>query len=365
MRNGTGNNEAERPGAEERFNAYEWKIKSVEYLPIFRAYLDKLRLQEIVAELVPSPTEISIGVVLQALILDTLRGRTPLYRLDRNFEELDTEVLLGEKIEAGDLNDDLLGRVLDRLYEAGTMKLFSALVREAVRVFGIEEKRFHYDTTSVSVYGDYRYDPESCSPLKVEHGYSKDHRPDLKQFLVSVLCTGERIPVYGQLEDGSSSDKKLNHKLLNEVAVRLKEVNLAPPAFLYIADSAMVTEENLKEFREQEYFITRLPATYGVCEELIESAVKRGEWEKVGALAKIPETKNCPAARYQVASQSVQLYGKAYQAVVVHSSAHDQRRQKRLARRLEEERRQLEQNFTEQCLPQYACREDAEQAARR
>lgn len=67
----------------------------------FRAYLDKLRLQEVVQELVPSQTEISVGVVLQTLILDTLRGRTPLYRLDRNFEELDTEVLLGEKIEAG------------------------------------------------------------------------------------------------------------------------------------------------------------------------------------------------------------------------------------------------------------------------
>jgi transposase len=339
MRNETWNNSTEGPIADENFNVNLAKIKSVDYLPIFRAYLDKIRLQEIVQELVPSQTEIGVGVVLQALVLDTLRGRTPLYRLDQNFEELDTEVLLGEKIEAGDLNDDLLGRVLDRLYEAGTMKIFSALAREAVRVFGVEEERFHYDTTSVSVYGDYRYEPESPPPLKVEHGYSKDHRPDLKQFLVSVLCTGERIPVYGQLEDGSSSDKKLNHKLLNEVAVRLKEVNLAPQAFLYIADSAMVTEENLKEFGEQEYFITRLPATYAVCEELIESAVKRGKWEKVGVLAKTPETKNRPAARYQVAGQGVQLYGEAYQAVVVHSSAHDQRRQKRLVRRLEEERR--------------------------
>lgn len=142
-----------------------------------------------------------------------LQGRTPIYRLDRNFEELDTEVLLGEKIEAEDLNDDLLGRVLDRLYEAGTLMIFSALTRKAVRVYRIEEDRFHFDTTSVSVCGDYRFDVESPLLLKVKHGYGKGHQPDLKQLLVSMLCTGERSPVYGELEDCSSSDKKLNHKV--------------------------------------------------------------------------------------------------------------------------------------------------------
>lgn len=60
----------------------------------------------------------------------------------------------------------------------------------------------------------------------------------------------------------------------------------------------MVTEENLSEFGEEEYFITWLPATYGVCEELIKSALKRGDVRRWGALAKTPATKNHPAAQY-------------------------------------------------------------------
>jgi hypothetical protein len=107
MRDETWTNSAKEPQAGEDINSRGIKIKSVDYLPIFRAYLDRIRLQEIVQEPVPNHTEIRVGVVLKALILDMLRGRTPFYRLDRNFEELDTEVLLGEKIDAGDLNDDL------------------------------------------------------------------------------------------------------------------------------------------------------------------------------------------------------------------------------------------------------------------
>lgn len=51
-------------------------------------------------------------------------------------------------------------------------------------------------------------------------------------------------------------------------------------------------------------------------------------------IAATPPTKARPAATYRVCEQSVELYGTAYRAIVVHSSAHDKRRQKRLEREL-------------------------------
>jgi hypothetical protein len=60
---------------------------------------------------------------------------------------------------------------------------------------------------------------------------------------------------------------------------------------------------------------------------------------------------------------SVTLYGKDYRAVVVHSSAHDQRRQKRLQRELRVSRGQIEQAAKSGAQKTFFCRPDAEAAA--
>jgi hypothetical protein len=39
--------------------------------------------------------------------------------------------------------------------------------------------------------------------------------------------------------------------------VRLKEAGRCAPAFICVAESALVTEDNLKELGEEEYFIIR------------------------------------------------------------------------------------------------------------
>ena len=54
----------------------------------------------------------------------------------------------------------------------------------------ISTRVVHFDTTSVNVYGEYRVDEASPPPFEIVEGYSKDHRPDLKQFLISTLCVG-------------------------------------------------------------------------------------------------------------------------------------------------------------------------------
>jgi transposase len=60
---------------------------------------------------------------------------------------------------------------------------------------------------------------------------------------------------------------------------------------------------------------------------------------------------------------SVTLYGKAYRAVVVHSSAHDQRRLKRLERELSASRSEIEQVAEAAAKKTFFCRPDAEAAA--
>jgi len=65
-------------------------------------------------------------------------------------------------------------------------------------------------------------------------------------------------------------------------------------AFIYIADSAMVTEANLAQIGERTRFITRLPATYNEHERVILEAIATDAWEDVGPIAQTAPTKNRP-----------------------------------------------------------------------
>ena len=111
----------------------------------------------------------------------------------------------------------------------------------ALRAFEVPTDEVHFDTTSVSVYGDYLGSTHEGSALKITNGHSKDHRPDLKQFVFSLLCTGGNIPIIGRCEDGNASDKTLNNTLLSTISQRLKRTGIQEQAFTYIVDSALVT----------------------------------------------------------------------------------------------------------------------------
>lgn len=335
----------------------------VDCLPIFKALADELDLVGLVDRLVTSEMHVSCGLIVLGLVLDTLSGRSPLYRLVESFEARDTEFLLGQKVSANVFDDHTVGRVLDKLYETGSQQIYSELAMAAVKIFELDTQRLHYDTTSKSLYGDYPYREKSPPPFKILHGHSKDHRPDLKQVVVSLLCAEGKVPLWGKLEDGNASDKTLNNELLSTVAGKIVEQGLAQEAFIYIADSAMVTKANLEAAAHQP-FITRLPATYKECNRVIEQAVTADCWNDVGQIAMTKPTRNRPAVIYRVCESKVNLYGNNYRAVVVHSSSHDRRRQKRIERQLKEEKQSLAKSFKEKCLKQYACWTDAQAAAK-
>jgi transposase len=338
------------------------EVYPVHHLPIIKAYADQLGLVSLINHYVPTEMEVDAGTVVLAMVLDTLSGRSPLYRLEEFFAQQDTALLLGKPVSPQALNDDTAGRVLDRLYDFGTMRLFTACAVRAAMRFGLERRYVHFDTTSHSVWGDYQFAETQDLPFQVTYGYSKDKRPDLKQFILSTLCVDRAVPIWGKLDDGNASDKTLNTTLLSELAGLLADYGVRPGAYIYIADAALVTEDNLSALRDT-CFITRLPATYSACGRLIEEAVARHHWEEVGVLAQTPPTKHRPGTCYKVAEGSVTLYGQTYRAVVVHSSSQDQRRQQRLEREIQASAATLAALTREAARQEYYCHADAEAAA--
>lgn len=343
-----------------QFPTEDFTFTHVGHLPIVKEYAQKLNLVETIDTMVDSQMEISPGITVLAMVLDTLSGRTPLYRLKDFFDGKDTELLLGSKIDPQCFSDHNIGRVLDKLFETGTQKIFSAITKTAIDLFEIDTSHAHFDTTSVSVYGDYDVtDP----PFAITHGYSKDKRPDLKQFLVSMLCVDRNIPVMGAPKDGNASDKIINNDLLTHISKHMARHHLEPGAFVYVADSAFVTGGNLEKAAETNIqFVSRLPATYTECARAITEAVSANQWNDIGVISKTAPTPKRLPAHYQIYETTINIGGRDYRAIVVHSSAHDKRRHKRIDRIIADKRKELEA-ICKKTAPSYFCEPDAQAAA--
>ena len=89
-----------------------------------------------------------------------------------------------------------------------------------------------------------------------------------------MLCVGGDVPIIGRCEDGNASDKRLNNALLSQISQHLKRFGIDERAFIYVADSALVSRDNLAALDEGIRFITRCPASYAECNWVIQAAVE-------------------------------------------------------------------------------------------
>ena len=333
------------------------------HLPSAAAYCRSLGVVDVVNDMVSSQMELQPGVVVQAMVLDTLSGRSPLYRLKDFLTGRDVELLVGEDLPASAFSDINVGRSLDAIFEAGPSKIVTELGVRATRTFVLDKSVPSYDTTSTSLWGDYR-DCEADSPPPgsvITWGHSKDHRPDLKQFMTELLCVDRGVPIFGRTLDGNSSDKTSNNVVLSRISSIMAKHGLGPGAFVYVADSAMVTEANLDAVGAN-LFLSRLPATYKECERAICTAVDADEWTHIGRLAETVTRGNRPCAQYKAFETTVTLYETTYRAVVIHSSSHDKRRQKRYDKLVASSEKSI-RDALKKMPAVYACEPDAQRAA--
>ncbi len=189
----------------------EIQVKNLDHLGLVAGIIDELGIVEIINELLGiQPGEIvSAGVVVKAIILNGLGFVSrPLYLFPNFFEDQATEHLLGLGILPEHLNDDKIGRVMDKLYVKGLTNIFLSIALAAVKKYGISTNYCHLDATSFSVQGKYEQNwpeieivregksnesSESESlpqPIRITYGYSRDKRPDLKQFMLDLIVSG-------------------------------------------------------------------------------------------------------------------------------------------------------------------------------
>ena len=124
----------------------------------------------------------------------------------------------------------------------------------------------------------------------------------------------------------------------------------------------MVTEDNLRVIGDN-LFVTRLPFTYNEACRVVSEAIAEDKWDRIGVLNQTPATVKRPATRYSITEKKVTLYGQEYRAVVVHSTAHDKRRLKRINREIQQSEKTLRKGLADELKREYFCRSDAEVTA--
>nr|WP_240035334.1 IS1634 family transposase [Neobacillus notoginsengisoli] len=232
--------------------------------------MDEIRFEEIINESLTWDQErcsLSPGTRIKALVLSILYEGNPLYKVKEFFERQDVELLFGPDTTADQFNDDALGRALDYLYEATPWKVYTPVALSALNRLGLALSLLHNDTSSFSIYGEYTPKAETSAEtepvLSVSRGDSKEHRPDLKQIVLGMAVTPERIPVLAKMEDGNTSDVKWNMEFIKKLREVLGDEDWSN--LLYQADSALVTKENLDGLADHGLdFLSRLPDTFSL-----------------------------------------------------------------------------------------------------
>lgn len=215
-------------------------------LPAVNMVLGRLGFDQMMAGCLPVPDArcaMAAAAVIGVLVRCLATGRQPLYGLADWASAYQPGQLGLRPGQARLLNDDRIGRALDLLFEADRASAMTALSLAAVREYQISAGELHNDSTSLALYGAYRAGgPGSAAAAgggrrapRPARGFSKDHRPDLKQlvWILTVAADGN-VPVTARMADGNTADDQTHIQTWEEC-----RAIAGHPGFLYVADSKL------------------------------------------------------------------------------------------------------------------------------
>lgn len=263
-----------------------------------------------------------------------------------------TDRLIGEEVRPEHLNDDVLGRALDDLYDYGVTELFRDLAAHSAEKLGLTSRFAHLDATSFSFEGEYDSDRGSHessedSVIRVQQGYSRDNRPDLNQIVLDMIVERKAgLPVLMKPLSGNVSDPGSFPELIDRHVDHLQNAH----GFDYVvADSSLYSADHVEKLTESGVkFVTRVPET-------ISEAKRRIQKAEIDSMEPLTEGYRAAECRSE--------YGDTEQRwLVVYSEEAEERARESVEDQVRREHEEEAKAFSELTERELACREDAEQA---
>jgi transposase len=257
----------------------EITTKQLDHHGLVAGTFDKFGMGEVIEKRIPKGRNCNLptSTIIKAMIILGLGFvDRRLYFAGSYFANWDVERLLGEGVKAEDLNDDALGRVLDKIHDYGSTELFQEIAANALNKLEMDVHLVHIDTTSVSVSGDYELE-DGTNGFKITFGHSKDHRQDLKQFVIGMVVNQHGMPLFVKAYKGNESDKESIKEMVKAIRGNIDK----DKKVYHVADSAFYTAENIRELRTT-YWISHVPSTIKEAQEMLNKEVEFRPTENEG-----------------------------------------------------------------------------------
>jgi transposase len=217
-------------------------------LPLVNHFIEQIDLGRILERFVPTrdrrvrlPYAQALGVLTRSIIVE----REPIYRHHEVVNGFAAGLFGISASQANRLTDDQLGRALDQLFIADRGTLLTEIVVAAAKRFEVGLNELHNDSTTIKFTGQYR----SAKGRKLRGrqapwitlGFSKDHRPDLKQLLFIMTTSADGgIPVQFRCANGNTNDSITHIETWEALRAAAGRSD-----FLYVADCKLCGHDNM------------------------------------------------------------------------------------------------------------------------
>jgi transposase len=294
------------------------RVERLDHLGLIASVISDLGLVNLIdARLKPDDQEaITPGEAVKGMILNGLGfANRPLSLSPQFFANKPLDLLFRPDVKAEMLNRFKLGRTLDEVNTYGSDLLFSEIALVVCRQEAIDQRFNHLDTTSLSLTGDYV--PESDQQaIAITHGYSKDHRPDLKQAVLELMVSQDGgVPLVSKTWDGNASDSQI---FQDRAKALLSTFAQSPTPRYLIADSKLYSKDNAAQLKLLG-FITRIPDTLTLVSQVIRQALREDTWQALDDTTRYHRLELCH-------------YGMAQRWFVICSEAATQRAEKSVSK---------------------------------
>lgn len=326
------------------------EVKRLDHLGIVAGVIKDLKLIEAIDERLQKDScnqeKITPGEAIAGMIINGLGfSNKPLSLTPHFFETKALESLFRPGVKAEYFNRHKLGKALDRSAAYGCEALFFELSAQSCFQEAIDTRFSSEDTTSFSVTGEYAVDTDEHT-IKITHGYSKDHRQDLKQVVQELLVSQDGgVPLMMKSWDGNASDNKIFKERAQLLIANFQQSE--SPRYL-IADAKLYFKENAVNLKQLN-FITRIPRSIKEERELISESMKENTWEKLD-----DENKYC--------LKKLTHYGIEQRWIVVYSQAARARSEQTLNKAIKKEFIEIEKQLRQLSNHPYDCANDAQKA---
>ena len=325
---------------------------------LIKHFCDEIHLVDRINQAVtwdPKQWNVSPGLHVLALIINTLCGRLPLSRVWQFYESQDTEVLFGAGVTASDFNDDALGRTLDRLFEAGPKQLLTSITLESLMTSDEPLLFAHGDTTSKSFYGNYDQPPKE-GVVRIVKGFNKDHQPDVKQIVMGIMAVNQGTPLFANVCNGNQDDPTWNKDMIDTIAKELTPDQMAK--LVYVADSKFFSEDNVRKAQDHHLkFISLVSEQHKLRKEVLEQVLAAPDLTPIG---QISEQKG--SSEYSLQEVATRFHDMDLRVVVVYSTHLFRQKQATFHRHLDKEKAFLEKEVQTLSKHTFTCEKDARQA---